>query len=98
MLPKETANMYIELRDLTEKVKHYYAYHVILIILDSVLVFVLCVTSLTMNYTFKIKSTLLYNELLFVYCILKLLFLFFIVRETHDTVQQVSLVQVILLL
>lgn len=90
MHPKEIASLYNELRQLTEEVKNYYAFHAILTIMDFVIIFVLCVTSLTFNYTYKIQSMLLYNKLMFVYCILKLLFLFFIVRETHNTVQEVS--------
>lgn len=90
MNPKEIASLYNELRQLTEEVKNYYAFHAILTIMDFVIIFVLCVTSLTFNYTYKIQSMLLYNKLMFVYCILKLLFLFFIVRETHNTVQEVS--------
>jgi len=90
LLPKEIAGLYSELRSLTEEVKTYFAYHAILTVMDSVLIFVSCVTVLTLNYTSKLESTLFYNELIFIYCIFKLLFLYLIVRETHNTVQEVS--------
>lgn len=97
MRPKEIANMYMELRNLTEEVKSYYACHVILIILDTVFGLVLCVTLLTMDYyTVRTKSS--YHQLEFVHVVLKMLFLFFVVRETHNTVQEVSVVQTLFLL
>lgn len=90
MSPKEIASLYNELRSLTEDVKNYYAYHAILTITDSVLLFVSNVTALTLNYTNKIDLTLFQNKMFLIYCILKLIFLILIVRETHNTVKEVS--------
>lgn len=90
MSPKEIASLYNELRNLTEDVKNYYAYHAILTITDSVLLFVSNVTALTLNYTNEIDLTLVHNKMFLIYCILKLIFLILIVRETHNTVEEVS--------
>lgn len=90
MYTKEIANLYNELRNLTEDVKSYYAYHAIVTIVEILLIFISCVTSLTINYTDKVDFMLFHNILFFIYCNFKLLFLFFIVRETHNTVQEVS--------
>lgn len=90
MFPKEIANLFNELRRLTEDVKIYYAYHAILIIIDSVLIFISCATALTFNYTNNIHLTFLHNKLFLVYCIFKLIFLFILIREAHNTVQEVS--------
>lgn len=90
MSPKEIASLYNELRSLTEDVKNYYGYHTILTITDSVLLFVSNVTALTLNYTNKVDLILFQNKMFLIYCILKLIFLILIVRETHNTVEEVS--------
>ncbi|VVC30891.1 7TM chemoreceptor [Cinara cedri] len=58
--------------------------------LHSILICITCVTTLTLNYTNRITLSLLHNQLLFIYCLSKLLFLFFIVRETHNTIKETN--------
>lgn len=96
MFPKEITNLYNELRTLTDEVKNYYAYHAVLIIIDSILIFISSVTALTLDYTNEIAFSFFHNKLFLIYCVFKMLFLFFIVRETHDTVQEVSAVTSVL--
>jgi hypothetical protein len=89
MFTKGITNLYNELRNLTEKVKNYYVYHAMLIIFDSIIIFISNVTILTLNYTNEIDSSIYHSNLFMVYCFLKMLLLFFIVRETQKTVQEV---------
>lgn len=89
MFPKEIIKLYNELRNLTEEVKNYYAYHAMLTIFYSILIFISNVTALTLDYTNEMKLSISHNFLFLVYCVLKMSFLFFIVRETHKTVQEV---------
>lgn len=91
MYPKEIDSLFIELRRLTAAVKSYYACHVILIIVESVLLFVSNVTKLTFNYTNHANTALYYNKLSLLYCILKMIFLYFVVQETHNTVEEVNI-------
>lgn len=89
MYPKEIVNIFNELRYLTDDVKIFYSYHAILIIIDTILICVSCVTALILNYTNNINLTLFHSNLFSVYCIFKLLFLFLFIREIHITVQEV---------
>lgn len=88
--PNKIQKMFNELRYLTEEIKTYYAIYTILIIFESVLLFVSSVTKLTINYTNGLEMKLLCNNFFIIYCILKMIFLFFIVHEAHNTVQEVS--------
>lgn len=90
LYPNEVHNLFIELRNLTEEIKTYYAYHAILIIIESVLMIVSNITKLTFKYTNSIDKDLTYNKLILIFCILKMIFIFFIVREAHNTIQEVS--------
>ncbi|VVC30892.1 7TM chemoreceptor [Cinara cedri] len=90
MYPNEITSLYNELRLLTEEVKNYYALHAILVITDSVLIFTACVTAMTLNYTNKSSKSLFADNLFLIYCLSKLLFVFFIVRETHNTMQEAN--------
>lgn len=90
MFPKEITNLYNELRHLTEEVKNYYAYHAVLTIIDSILIFISSATALTLDYRNEIDMSFFHNKLFLIYCVFKMLFLFFIVRETHHTAQEVS--------
>jgi len=90
LYPTEVHNLFIELRNLTEEVKTYYAYYALLIIIESVLLIASNVTKLIFNYTNHIDTVLSYNELLLIFYILKMIFIFFIVREAHNTIQEVS--------
>lgn len=83
--------MFIKLRYLTEEIKTHYANHTILIIVESVLLLVSCLTKLTINYTNGFETEFSYNKLLLIFNILKFMFLFFIVKEAHNTVQEVSI-------
>ncbi|XP_026814315.1 uncharacterized protein LOC113554601 [Rhopalosiphum maidis] len=86
--PTEIHNLFIELRNLTEKVKTYYAFHALLIIIESVLLIASNVTKLAFNYTNNINTSLAFNRLALVFYILKMIFIFFIVREAHNTIQE----------
>lgn len=91
MYPNEITSLYNELRGLTEQVKSYYALPTIIVVTDSVLIFIMCVTTLTLNYTNKLNASLFHDHLLLIYCLSKLLFVFFIVREAHNTMQEVRI-------
>lgn len=88
--PNELDNLFVELWNLTEEIKIYYAYHTVLLIIESVLLFVSSLTKLTFIYTSNLDEALLNNKLYLIYCILKMIFLFFIVQEAHNTIQEVS--------
>lgn len=95
--PTEVHNVFIELRNLTEEVKTYYAFHALLIIIESVLLIASNVTKLVFNYTNNIDTGLTYNRLILIFCILKMQFVFFLVREAHNTIQEVSLLNLLLI-
>ncbi|XP_060869165.1 uncharacterized protein LOC132943984 [Metopolophium dirhodum] len=88
LYPTEVHYLFIKLRNLTEEVKSYYAFHALLIIIESVLLIASNVTKLAFNYTNNIDTAFVYNKLLLVFCILKMIFIFFIVREAHNTIQE----------
>jgi len=90
--PTEVHYLFIKLRNLTEEVKTYYAFHALLIIIESVLLIASSVTKLVFNYTNYIDTVFVYNKLLLVFCILKMIFILFIVREAHNTIQEVSFI------
>lgn len=87
--PKEIINLFIELRGLTEEVKSYFACHTIIIIIESVLILVLDVTTLTINYLNELDIIFDHNAYFIGQCSLRLLFLFYVVRETNNTVLEV---------
>lgn len=91
MYPKEVVGLFVELRDLAEDVKSNYAYHIIIIIIESILVLISSVTALTINCLNKSDIPFIDNEYFIGQCLLRLLFLFFVVRETHNTVLEVSI-------
>ncbi|CAH1721322.1 unnamed protein product [Aphis gossypii] len=86
--PTEVHNVFIELRNLTEEVKTYYAFHALLIIMESTLLIAAVVTKLVFSYTNNISTELIYNRLFLIFCILKFQFVFFLVREAHNTIQE----------
>jgi len=90
MYPKEINSMFIELRGLTEEVKTDYAYHAMLFIVETVLILISCATMLTVNYLNELNTTFTYNGYFMGHCSLRLLFLFFVVRETHNATLEVS--------
>jgi len=90
LYPTEVHNLFIKLRNLTEEVKTYYGFHALLIVFESVLLIASNVTKLAFNYTNKISLTFTLNKFLLVFCILKIIFIFFIVREAHNAVKEVS--------
>uniref|UniRef100_A0A2S2NEQ4 Gustatory receptor n=1 Tax=Schizaphis graminum TaxID=13262 RepID=A0A2S2NEQ4_SCHGA len=83
--PKEMNNLFTELRELTEEVKTYYAYHAIIIIIETVIILVSSVTSLTVNYLSELDTKFVDNGYFIGHCFLRFLLLFFLVRETHYT-------------
>lgn len=89
--PKEVNSLFVELRSLTEEVKSHYAYHTIIIIIESILILISSATALTINFLNKSDMPLIDNEYFIGQCFLRLLFLFFVVRETHNTVLEVSI-------
>lgn len=88
--PKEINSLFIELRGLTEDVKLHYAHHAMLIITESVLILVSSVTTLTVNYLNNLDTTFIHNGYFIGHCSLRLLFLYYVVRETHNTIHEVS--------
>lgn len=92
MYPSEIDSMFIKLRDLTEDVKTYYAYHAVLIVIESVIILVSSATALTINYQNKLETRFIHNGYFVGHCMLRLLFLYYVVRETHNTVLEVSIV------
>lgn len=88
--PKEMNNMFTELRELTEEVKTYYAYHAIIIIIETVIILVSSVTSLTVNYLNELDTEFIHNGYFIGHCSLRFLLLFYLVRETHYTILEVS--------
>jgi len=94
--PTEVHNVFIELRNLTEEVKTYYAFHALLIIMESVLLIASIVTKLVANYTNSISTELTYSRFILLFFILKMHFVFFLVREAHNTIQEVSLLNLLL--
>lgn len=90
LYPNEIASLYKELRCLTEEMNNYYGCHIILATIDSVLIFVSCTTALTLDYTNGVQLTFSHNNLFIFYCIFKLLFLYFVVQEIHETICEVS--------
>jgi len=91
LYPKEIDNIFIELRHLMEKIKAHYANHTILIIIESVLLLISGLTKLTINYTRNFEITFSYNLLFSIYNILKFIFLIFMVKEAHNTIEEVSI-------
>ncbi|VVC31908.1 Hypothetical protein CINCED_3A025700 [Cinara cedri] len=91
MYPKEVNNLFNELRDLTEEVKTYYAYHAIIIIVESVLILVSNATTLTVDCLNELDKTIVRNCYCVGHCALRLLFLFYVVREAHKAVLEVSI-------
>lgn len=89
--PREIANLFNELRHLTEEVNSYYVFHVLLLVIEIELIFISGVTSSIMRYVNIVNLTFFHNKLFLIYCVLKLLFLFVLVRETHKAKQQVSI-------
>ncbi|XP_022180040.1 uncharacterized protein LOC111040424 [Myzus persicae] len=88
LYPTEIHNLFIKLRNLTEEVKTYYGFHALFIIIESVLLIASNVTKLAFNYTNNIDTLFAYNKLLLIFCILKMIFIFFIVREAHNTIKE----------
>ncbi|XP_050056957.1 uncharacterized protein LOC126550083 [Aphis gossypii] len=84
--PKELNKLFTELRELTEEVKIYYAYHAILIIIETVIILVSSVTSLTVNYLNELDTEFVHNGYFIGHCTLRFIFLFYLVRETHKTI------------
>jgi len=91
LYPKEIDSLFIELRHLMEKIKAHYANLTILIIVESVLLLVSGLTKLTINYTRNFEITFSYNLLFSIYNILKFIFLIFMVKEAHDTIEEASI-------
>lgn len=91
MYPKEINNLFIELRHLMEEIKTHYAIHTILFIIESVLLLASSLTKLTFNYTNKFETEFSYNKYLLIFNMLKFVFLFFIVKEAHNTIHEVSI-------
>ncbi|KAF0762665.1 Uncharacterized protein FWK35_00015866, partial [Aphis craccivora] len=85
--PTEVHNVFIELRNLSEEVKTYYAFHTILIVIDSVLLIASNVTKLVFNYTHN-STGIEYNRFILIFGILKMQFVFFLIREAHNTIQE----------
>lgn len=90
--PKEINSLFTELRGLTEEVKVYYAYHAVLIIIESVMILVSTVTTLTVNLLNELDTDIVRNGYFMGHCFLRFLFLFFVVRETHTTSLEVSII------
>lgn len=90
--PTEVHYLFIKLRNLTEEVKTHYAFHALLIIIESVLLIFSNVTKLVFNYTNNVDTVFVFDKLLLVFYILKMIFIFFIVREAHNTIQEVSFI------
>jgi hypothetical protein len=89
MYPKELVNLFVQLRGLTNEVKIYYTYHAMLVIVESVLILITNVTALTVGY---INGMQVDNVHLIGHTSMRLLFLFYVVRETHNTKLEVSIV------
>jgi len=87
--------MFIELRGLTEEVKTAYAYHAMLFIVETVLILISCATTLTVNYLNELDTTFINNGYFIGHCSLRLLFLYFVVRETHKATLEVSTYDII---
>ncbi|XP_025204886.1 uncharacterized protein LOC112601461 [Melanaphis sacchari] len=86
--PTEVLNLFIELRNLTEEVKTYYAFHALLVIIESVLLISSEVTKLSfISIDNNIKNFKIIT-LASIFCTLKIIFIFFIVREAHNTIQE----------
>lgn len=90
MYPKEVNRLFIELRGLTDEVKTYYAYHAIIIIVESVLILVSSATTLTINYLNELDKTYVHNGYCIGQCALRFLFLLYVVHEAHKTILEVS--------
>jgi len=86
----EVNRLYVKLHGLTEDVKTYYAYHAVLIVVESVIILISSVTTLTINFLNKLDTRFVHNGYFVGHCALRLLFLFCVVRETHSTVLEVS--------
>lgn len=85
--PDELVGLFTRLRGLTEDVKTCYAYHAMLITVESVLILITNVTALTTSYINGVESK---NIHLIGHSLMRLLFLFYVVRETHNTKLEVS--------
>jgi len=93
--PKEINSLFTELRGLTEDVKDYYAYHAVLIIIESVIILVSTVTTLTVNFLNELDTDFIRNGYFMGHCSLRFFFLFFVVRETHKTILEVRIIQLV---
>lgn len=89
MHPRDLNHLFIELRGITEEIKSFYAYHSMLLIIESIMILVSGVTTITINHL-QLNAKFVHSEYFVVHCVLRLLFLFFVVRETHCTTCEAS--------
>lgn len=92
MYANEINRMFIELRSLTEEVKTYYKYHALLVIIETILIIVANVTTLAFVYLSGLNTTVAQNVYLMGHGFMRLLYLFLIVREAHNTILEVRLI------
>lgn len=99
MYTKEINRLFIELRGLTDEVKTYYACHTIIVIIESSLILLTSATILAINYLKMLDNVITISKYSIGQCAMRLVFLFYVVHEAHETILEViSILEKVILL